>query len=195
MPVKIAAKIWINNSQMPMRISPNTPIPRIFHKKAGFALLQNPNNLSASSRVKSPFLYNSAVVRAPTGYPPRNPSANALPACPGRRYNAIIPDNIGAKIFPQSADANNPDTIRNGNKDGITDAAHNRKASDADCRTFTASYKNQNNKIPAPNKIKYLVFAFIFIIFKIFKNHHRRILCGATLKYTGKYIYNFNILI
>ena len=52
-------------------------------------------------------------------------------------------DNIGDAHAPKPSDMSSPVTTRNGNSAGMTDAAHNRRASDALSRTRPALARSQ----------------------------------------------------
>ena len=157
-PVVSAAEIWIISNAAPAFPDEKTPLPIAPRMNAGPQLLQKTRARSASSFVHSLREYASAHVIAPTGYPPISPSARA-----GAR-DADIP-NSGFVIFfryfsqkaPMSSKIKRLDTMKKGNKDGITESAQRESASltvaetSAGCLTITqAKRKRRKTEIITP---------------------------------------------
>ena len=82
-PTVSADRTWVIRSKTPVLESLKKLIPIVDNIKSGPELFVNASNLSASTNVQEPFLYNSETTLAPTGYPLIIPIIKAKEPSPG----------------------------------------------------------------------------------------------------------------
>ena len=91
--------------------------------KAGPALLQKPSIRRASLAVSCPFCHAWVTHRAPTGYPPINPT-NSSGAAPSGILQRRHMGHKNRKLMPKVDSVRTVDRIKKGNRDGITTFRH-----------------------------------------------------------------------